>query len=101
MRGVSDKMHIYWIIPRKQLLRDRINYQLWPEDVFVQSDARETIGEAPVGLHINDLEVLLDLLRNPNLSEKARSVFERAIIRGLISEISVSLYSLLDAPGFN
>ncbi len=40
-------------------------------------------------MHAVDLEVLLDLLGSPSLVEKARAVFERGIVRGLLGEMEV------------
>lgn len=57
----------------------------------MQVEAREAPGNA--GMHPVDLEVLLDLLGNPGSVEKARAVFERGIVRGLLGEMEVSLPS--------
>lgn len=62
------------------------------EIVLIQAEAREANGEAVGGLDTYDLEVLLDLLKSSTLGERTRAVLERAIVRGLISEINVRFY---------
>jgi len=58
----------------------------------VQGNSRDAPGDSPVDtLHTSDLEVLLDLLRNPGLAEKSRALIEKAVVKGLLNEMNVSL----------
>jgi len=57
----------------------------------VQGNSREASGDSPVDLlHTADLEVLLDLLRNPGLVEKSRVLIEKAVVKGLLNDMNVS-----------
>lgn len=51
------------------------------------------MGDSPTQLHAADLEVLVDLLANPSLAEKARAVFERAIARGFVNDMEVNTHT--------
>lgn len=62
----------------------------------MQGNGREGSGNlGPDALKIVDLEVLLDLLRNPALVEKARAVIERAVSKSLLNEVTVNFCCLL------
>jgi hypothetical protein len=45
-------------------------------------------------LHTADLEVLLDLLRNPGLVEKSRVLIEKAVVKGLLNDMNVRICTL-------
>ena len=56
----------------------------------MQGNAREANGSTcPEVLQVVDVEVLLDLLSNPALVEKTGVVIEKAILRGLLNEVTV------------
>ena len=57
---------------------------------LAQGNLREAPGDSPVDvLHTADLEVLLDLLRNPGLVEKSRLLIEKAVVKGLLTDTNV------------
>ena len=59
---------------------------------LAQGNSRDAPGDSPVDmLHTADLEVLLDLLRNPGLVEKSRTLIEKAVVKGLLTDTNVSL----------
>lgn len=58
--------------------------------LLLQGSSRDPHGNTAEQIHSVDLEVLLDLLRNPGLVEKTRAIIERALSRGLLNEVMVS-----------
>jgi hypothetical protein len=45
-------------------------------------------------LHTADLEVLLDLLRDPGLVEKSRVLIEKTVVKGLLNDMNVRICTL-------